>query len=305
MIRLLAIPREDTYGDHARIVQSIKYHLWSASNANVGCPEAMTDGAAHVLKKELSAGLYDDQTRRVLQDALNRLTSRDPTKAWTSGQWMTERRGGSDVSGTETLAAFTGSTDVRNVDGYSLGPWRIDGFKWFSSATDCDMTILLARTSKGLSCFFAPTRRLSANGALEMNGIRIQRLKSKMGTRPLPTAELEIEGMRAYLLGEEGKGVNVISGMLNITRVCNSCKTSVPSHLRLDVLIPKSECCWFFRERIGDCQRVCFPKKDWANCPSRHPPVQENNCTSGSTVSRSYAADIFRCLLARTFRKIE
>ena len=33
----------------------------------------------------------------VLQDAYNRLTSRDPEKFWTSGQWMTERKGGSDV----------------------------------------------------------------------------------------------------------------------------------------------------------------------------------------------------------------
>ena len=33
----------------------------------------------------------------VLQDAYNHLTSRDPEKFWTSGQWMTERKGGSDV----------------------------------------------------------------------------------------------------------------------------------------------------------------------------------------------------------------
>ena len=64
-----------------------------------------------------------------------------------------------------------------------------------------------------------------------MNGIRIQRLKSKMGTRPLPTAELEIKGMRAYLLGEEGRGINVISGMLNITRVHNSCKALIARSL--------------------------------------------------------------------------
>ena len=195
----------------------------------------MTDGAAYVLEKELSTGLYDDQTRNVLQNALSRLISRDPTQAWTSGQWMTERRGGSDISGTETLATLQDFTDAKSIDGHPLGPWKVDGFKWFSSATDCDMAILLARTSKGLSCFFAPTRRLSDSGEPEMNGIRIQRLKSKMGTRPLPTAELEIEGMRAYLLGEEGKGINVISGMLNITRVCNSRKASItPSSGSID-----------------------------------------------------------------------
>ena len=181
----------------------------------------MQDGAAAVLGHQLARGIYDAETRSVLKDALKRLTSRDPAMGWTSGQWMTERKGGSNVSGTETIATFVGSTDEKSADGLPLGPWRIDGFKWFSSATDCSMAILLAQTRKGLSCFLAPTRRL-VNGREEMNGIRIQRLKSKMGTRPLPTAELELEGMRGYLLGEEGKGVKVISGMLNITRIHNS-----------------------------------------------------------------------------------
>ena len=181
----------------------------------------MQDGAAAVLRDQLTAGSYDDESRNVFQDAFRRLTSRDPAISWTSGQWMTERRGGSSVSGTETLATYVGSTDARSTSGLPLGPWKVDGFKWFSSATDCSMAILLAQTSKGLSCFFAPTKRVT-NRVEEMNGIRIQRLKSKLGTHPLPTAELELEGMRAYLLGEEGKGVNVISGLLNITRVHNS-----------------------------------------------------------------------------------
>ena len=33
----------------------------------------------------------------VLQDAYNHLISTNPKKFWTSGQWMTERKGGSDV----------------------------------------------------------------------------------------------------------------------------------------------------------------------------------------------------------------
>ena len=209
------------YGSYNRLAQFIKYQLWNSSSAGVTCPSAMQDGAASVLRGQLANGNYDDETREVLQDALGRLISRDPAVGWTSGQWMTERKGGSDVSGTETIATYAGSAEGTSADGLPLGPWRIDGFKWFSSATDCSMTIMLAQTSKGLSCFFAPTRR-TVNGRDEMNGIRIQRLKSKMGTRPLPTAELELEGMRAYLLGEEGKGVKVISGLLNITRVYNS-----------------------------------------------------------------------------------
>ena len=203
----------------------------------------MQDGAAVVLKQQLAsnASTYDSTTRAVLQDALSRLISRDPVVAWTSGQWMTERGGGSDVSGTETRATFVGSPAVsevysRSISGESLplGPWRIDGFKWFSSATDSGMALLLAKTIKGLSCFFAPTRRMRAVCRLntdtlqtavaeeEFNGIHIQRLKSKFGTRAVPTAELELEGMQAYLLGAEGEGIKVISGMLSVTRVHNA-----------------------------------------------------------------------------------
>lgn len=222
--RIVAMAYDDKYGEYSRVVQFIKYHLWSASSAYVICPSAMQDGAAAVLKDQLAKETYDTQARDVLQDAFARLTTRDPAIGWTSGQWMTERAGGSNVSGTETIATFIGPTEARSADGLLLGPWRIDGFKWFSSATDCSMAILLAKTSKGLSCFFAPTRRLPKHGREETNGILIQRLKSKMGTRALPTAELELEGMRAYLLGEEGKGVKVISSMLNITRVHNAGK---------------------------------------------------------------------------------
>ena len=111
-----------------------------------------------------------------------------------------------------------------------LGPWRVDGFKWFSSATDAPVALLLARTPEksGLSCFLAPTKRIvRADGdggeeAEELNGIRIQRLKSKLGTRALPTAELELRGTRAWLVGEEGRGVKVIAGMLNVTRLHNA-----------------------------------------------------------------------------------
>jgi alkylation response protein AidB-like acyl-CoA dehydrogenase len=182
----------------------------------------MTDGAAKLLSKHLSSKGLDPATRPVLQDAYDRLTSRDPRHAWTSGQWMTERKGGSDVSGTETIATHSPVNDASS----SLGPWNIDGFKWFSSATDSSMTILLAQTPNGLSAFFAPMRRpipiLSENtsqSVQELNGIFIQRLKNKFGTKSLPTAELELSSTRAHLIGKEGQGIQEISTILNISRL--------------------------------------------------------------------------------------
>ena len=192
----------------------------------------MQDGAARVLQMQLGADqashvLSDDQ-RTLLEYVYSRLTSRDPAVAWTSGQWMTERTGGSDVSLTETIATPVSPSAHDGVaeGGIPLGPWSLSGFKWFSSATDCNVTIALARTSKGsLSAFLAPMRKLKKLGdahsqsETELNGIRIQRLKNKVGTRPLPTAELVLNDMRAWMIGEEGKGIQVISAVLNITRI--------------------------------------------------------------------------------------
>ncbi|KNG51076.1 acyl- oxidase type 1 [Stemphylium lycopersici] len=226
-----------------RVQQFVGSHVWEPTGTVTSCPQSMTDGAATLLDRHRGDSDGDQPGRSaVLQEAYRRLISRDSEIAWTSGQWMTERSGGSDVSGTETLAIrMTGqeleseSEQGGDVDaiGMKLGPWRIDGFKWFSSATDSEMAVLLARTSKGgISAFYMPMRRRvgsqspassSANrGDLprtELNGVRIQRLKNKLGTKSLPTAELELKGARGWLIGTEGQGIKEISAILNITRL--------------------------------------------------------------------------------------
>jgi alkylation response protein AidB-like acyl-CoA dehydrogenase len=226
-----------------RIHAFVLNHLWGPTGTMTGCPMSMTDGAATLLGRHLNDTEGDQPGRsKVFNEAYRRLTSRDPKLAWTSGQWMTERTGGSDVSGTETVAHRMSAKDLeqeakfgRDLDavGMPLGPWRIDGFKWFSSATDSEMAVLLARTAKGgLSAFYIPMRRQVGEHApnaninneeapplTELNGIRIQRLKNKLGTKSLPTAELELKGARGWLIGTEGQGVKDISAILNITRL--------------------------------------------------------------------------------------
>lgn len=218
---MVAIPYEPAYGHLARVHHFLKYHIWTPSALTVTCPSAMTDGAACLFKKHLSSA--SPELRPVLGEVYRRLTSRDPSEAWTSGQWMTERAGGSDVRGTETLAnQISCSPNEFDAHGMPLGDWSIDGFKWFSSATDSQMSVLLAQTQSGLSAFYAPMRRKAADGTIEMNGVSIQRLKPKLGTKALPTAELVLTGMRGYLIGKEGQGVKEISAILNITRIHNA-----------------------------------------------------------------------------------
>src|SRR5262249_43377289 len=73
--------------------------------------------------------------------------------------------------------------------------------------------------SRGLSLFFVELR--DADGRLR--NIRVHRLKDKLGTRALPTAELALEGTPARLVGGEGHGVRRIAALLNITRAHNAC----------------------------------------------------------------------------------
>ncbi|KAK4152914.1 acyl-CoA dehydrogenase/oxidase [Chaetomidium leptoderma] len=232
----VALNYDSDYGPYNRLVQFIRCHLWEGSCANTLCPAAMQDGATRLLQRHLSnkTGL-SPMERQVFQNAYDHLTSREPSKAWTSGQWMTERSGGSDVSRTETVATYdpypeSSPAPLADVNEKTpLGPWSISGFKWFSSATDSQMAILLAKTdpSKGVSAFLAPMRRHNPTltsptgqlGGSELNGVTIQRLKHKFGTQSLPTAELELKNMRAWLIGKEGHGIREISTMLNITRV--------------------------------------------------------------------------------------
>jgi hypothetical protein len=123
---------------------------------------------------------------------------------------MTERTGGSDVSGTSTVA--------RCEDGV----WRLDGTKWFTSATTSQMALTLARAERGgrsgLALFYLELR--DADGGLR--SIRIDRLKDKLGTRALPTAELTLDGTPAIMIGEPGEGVRRIATMLGITRIYNA-----------------------------------------------------------------------------------
>ena len=233
---LVATGYDTPHGAFSRPLQFLRTHLWVASCANVGCPSAMQDGAASLLRKHLSSpklvSQLSPEQRKVFEDAYRRLTSRDPTVAWTSGQWMTERPGGSDVSRTETIATYKPDDDVgfaSKDQQLPLGPWSINGFKWFSSATDSRMAVLLAQTQNGLSAFLAPMRKHDPSATTMtgqplndgecLNGVQISRLKNKFGTQSLPTAELVLEDTRGWLVGQEGKGIVEISAILNLTRI--------------------------------------------------------------------------------------
>lgn len=189
----------------ARVLQFAKVYLFTAASDFYSCPLAMTDGAVRALQEA--------RNDRLQARALPHLLSRDPAQFWTSGQWMTETTGGSDVSRTETVARMD-----------DQGVWRVYGRKWFTSATTSEMALLLARPegskpgSDGLALFYIEPR--GADG--ELQGVRIDRLKHKLGTRKLPTAELTLDGAAVEAVGALSHGIRAIAPVLNITRIWNA-----------------------------------------------------------------------------------
>ncbi|MBL7777793.1 MAG: acyl-CoA dehydrogenase family protein [Chitinophagales bacterium] len=218
---LVAIGYERKYAEHSRLYQFVKLYLYTASSAIYTCPLAMTDGAARLIE------LYGDGFLK--EHAYKGLTSRNPATFKTSGQWMTERTGGSDVSRSMTFATPDG-------DDYVLR-----GHKWFTSAITANMAFTLASTEQPengkraqLSLFYLPIRH--ADGSL--NGIEVEALKDKLGTRALPTAQLLLTGAKVKLVGEKGKGVKTISTLFNITRIYNT--ISAVSYLRRAYALSKA-----------------------------------------------------------------
>ena len=202
---LVAAAYEGKHGAFARVHQFALNYLIAPSLDIYSCPLAMTDGAARTL--------LDSGNRELIERAVSRLTSRDPRVMWTSGQWMTERTGGSDVGLSETVARQDGSG------------WRLYGTKWFSSATTAEMALTLARPEgsgaggRGLALFYVELR--DQHGRLR--GITVNRLKDKLGTRKVPTAELTLDGTPATLVTQTPEnGIRSIAPMLNITRTWNA-----------------------------------------------------------------------------------
>ena len=173
----------------AHVVRAGAFFVWSQVNAGVMCPVSMTYSAIPALRTE-------PDLAEMWEPLLTRPTYPGGALA---GMAMTEKQGGSDVRANTTRAEAAGD-----------GAYEITGHKWFCSYPPCDVFLTLAQASAGLSCFLIEGRD---------PGFRIQRLKDKLGTRSLPSSEVEFQGVRGRLVGEEGRGVATIIRMVNHTRL--------------------------------------------------------------------------------------
>jgi alkylation response protein AidB-like acyl-CoA dehydrogenase len=204
---VVATAYEHKHGALSRVHQCALAYLFTPSTDIFSCPLAMTDGAARTL---LASG-----NQELIERAVPHLITREPSEFWTAGQWMTELTGGSDVGLSETIAKQEPAEDSR--------AFRLYGRKWFTSAIASQIALTLARPEgnppggRGLALFYLETRDEQGRP----RNIEIDRLKDKLGTRKVPTAELTLNGTPAQLVMGTSDGVRNITPLLNITRLWN------------------------------------------------------------------------------------
>jgi putative acyl-CoA dehydrogenase len=188
--------------------------VWSQVEAGHGCPVSMTHAAVPALRAEpelaaeweprLGSRTYDPQ-----------LVAPGAKPGALFGMGMTEKQGGSDVRANTTRAEPLAEP----------GAYALTGHKWFCSAPMSDGFLVLAQVPGGtsraegeggrLTCFLLP--RVLPDGS--RNVFAIQRLKDKLGNRSNASSEVEFSGTWARRVGEEGRGVATIIGMVAATRL--------------------------------------------------------------------------------------
>jgi alkylation response protein AidB-like acyl-CoA dehydrogenase len=213
---LVALPylpgARDQWGAAARVVQHALLHLYGPESATYSCPVAMSDGAAALL-------CHPDVDPAIREAWLPRLVATDPAVAITSGQWMTEATGGSDLARAATTAHPAAD-----------GGWRLSGEKWFCSAIDAEIAIALARPAGAEDSPAHPRPPLDSRTLVpflvrrhQPGAIRIHRLKDKLGTRALPTAEVGLTGAHALPLGAPDRpGLVRMMTLVRVARLHNA-----------------------------------------------------------------------------------
>ncbi|MBI2082448.1 MAG: acyl-CoA dehydrogenase family protein [Deltaproteobacteria bacterium] len=178
------------------------YLLAHLGEASLTCPLACTEGLIRVIEAVGSDFLK--------KEFLPKLRSAETPLA--GSQFITEQDMGSDVGALTTRAVPEGE-----------GSWRLYGEKWFCSAID-EFFLIAARPegsaegTDGVAIFFVPR---TVEGKL--NNLRIKRLKQKIGTKELPTAEIDLNGALAYNIGPVEQGFkNLMNYVINTSRIMNA-----------------------------------------------------------------------------------
>jgi putative acyl-CoA dehydrogenase len=170
----------------------------------VSCPITMTFAVVPSLRRQPDlAAEWEPRVHSSQYDP--RLAPAGEKAGCTFGMAMTERQGGSDVRANTSRAEATGEDGV----------YRVVGHKWFCSAPMSDAFLTLAQTPAGITCFLMP--RVLPDGSL--NAMHFVRLKNKVGNLSNASSEVNFDGVLAWRVGDEGRGVPNIIEMVRHTRL--------------------------------------------------------------------------------------
>ena len=191
----------------AHVVRAALNMLRHQVDEGASCPLTMTFAVVPSLR--LQPQLAAEWLPRILATEYDpRFVPAAEKRGVLFGMALTERQGGSDVQSNTTRAVPLGK-------GGPGEEYELDGHKWFCSAPMCDAFLTLAQTAQGLSCFLLP--RWLPDG--QRNGFHLQRLKDKLGNRSNASSEVEFQRARAWMVGEDGRGVPTIIEMVRHTRL--------------------------------------------------------------------------------------
>lgn len=206
--------RQDVLGWQGQLPATVKYaltYLFVQAEFGLCCPVSMTDSLTRTLKKYGNPALVAQHLPALTALQLDDLAQ--------GAMFMTEQGAGSDIAATTTLA---------RPDPEHPGEWLLSGEKWFCSNPDAALAMVLARVEggpagmKGVSLFLLP--RDLPDGS--HNAYRIVRLKEKLGTRSMASGEIRMEGARAWLVGEQGRGFVQMADMVNNSRLSNGVRAA-------------------------------------------------------------------------------
>ncbi len=192
------------YSENApHLVSFAMGYLLSQADISLHCPVTLTGAVAYVLGYHADPELRAKSLHDVIR--MDGLTK-------TGGTWATEKHGGSDVGATTTIA-------TREGDHFAL-----TGLKWFTSNANSGIAVATARPegapggSSGLGLYLVPSHLDEGRP----NRYLIRKLKDKLGTKGLPTAEIDLQGTYAIEIAGPPHGFKLMMEALEYSRVHNA-----------------------------------------------------------------------------------
>ncbi|MGQ0672358.1 MAG: acyl-CoA dehydrogenase family protein [Hyphomicrobium sp.] len=224
----------------AHVVRAAGLYMAAQMDAGHCCPIAMTHAAVPTLRlaPQLAANWLPKLLSRTYDPGFE---PADSKAGLLIGLGLTEAQGGTDARTSSTLAVAATSAGPD-------GEYLLTGHKWFLSAPMSDAFVVLAQTTKGPTCFLLP--RILPDGSA--NAIHILRLKDKLGNRSNASAEVDLQGARATIIGEDGRGALAIQDM--VTGIRLDCATLSAGLMRFALAhaIHHAEHANFNEKRLAD-----------------------------------------------------